>query len=78
MNGLLQKLFGKRALMAPVSGIKECCQDPANLTLIEQRSAPQPHTDPVPIEVRRCTECGCRHHRMIVGQRMQPGRVGIG
>lgn len=76
----LRRLFGRRAqtVVAPVQGIKDCCLVAENLVLIEQRSAVQPLGEPIPVEVRRCSVCGCKHHRMIVGKRMQPGHVGIG
>ena len=40
-----------------VGGKKSCCQNPANLTLIEQRAD---------IEVRRCSICQCRHFELTV------------
>lgn len=80
MLGALRLLLRSRrpSPMAPVQGVKDCCKLSDNLLLIEAREQLQANGQRVPIEVRRCKVCSCKHHRMIVGQRLQPGKVTLG
>lgn len=64
--------------LAPRPGIKDCCLDPHNRVLMSIGVATNNLGERSPTEMRRCKVCGCNHHRIFAGKRLEPGKVGIG
>lgn len=59
----------------PLPGIKGCCLDPRNRILVAVGVATSSTGEKSPTETRQCRVCGCNHHRLFAGKRLEPGKV---
>jgi hypothetical protein len=58
--------------------IKACCKAPKNRALISVKYVEQQHGKMAEARVEQCVICQCKHHRLKVNARFEPGKFVIG